>query len=141
MKKELLSDLFNALLIVLLLYAGFSKIADHNSFVSAMNNQPIPNLFRTGLIFLLPTIEIITALLIMFEKTRFAGICCFLMLMIAFSIYITMALLKLFPFTPCPCGGIFARLKWPGHLVLNIGFIIAGFIALRLAKKHVLKRP
>ncbi|SEO09342.1 hypothetical protein SAMN05192574_105276 [Mucilaginibacter gossypiicola] len=137
MKKEFLADFINALIILLFLYAAFSKIADHSAFVRAMNNQPIPIVFRPVVILLLPPVEILTALLIIFKKSRIVGLYCFLTLMTIFSIYIAFALLKLFPFMPCPCGGLLTKLRWPGHLALNIVFIGVGFLSLKLTKQHI----
>src|SRR5690606_19645424 len=81
-----------------------------------------------------PTLEIVLALLIAIPKTRLNGYYGALGLMVAFTIYVT-GIVFISPYAPCSCGGIITLLSWPQHLIFNGGLIILAFVAIRFLKK------
>lgn len=136
MKKAILSETITALLVLLFLYAAFSKLADFAAFKAAMAKQPFPRWLPRATVYALPAVEISTAVLLVPAKTRLAGLCMFCGLMGLFTLYITAILLHLFPYVPCTCGGIISRLGWPQHLVFNLAFVALGIWGARLTIFH-----
>jgi Methylamine utilisation protein MauE. len=134
MRRKIIIEIISSLLILLFLYASFSKWFAFKSFIGDMNNQPFPNWMTPWLVYSIPSIEVIIALLLIFDKTRLSGLYASLILMMAFTIYTAAVLLHAFKYIPCSCGGVIRRLTWPQHLVFNIFFVgisIAGIILLK----------
>jgi putative oxidoreductase len=135
MKKELLIDIIVTLIIMMFLYASFSKYFDFSSFKRAIHNQPFPYWFSSLLIIFIPPIEITIAFLLFREKTRKKGLLASVILMSLFTFYIGAILLHFFPSVPCSCGGIIRMLSWQQHLFFNLFFIIISGIGLSIQSK------
>lgn len=136
MKKKILLEGIVGLFVLLWFYTGLSKYIEFDSFKHDMYNQPFPNWFETIVITLLPPIEIITALLLLFNRTIKKGLRISLILMLIFTIYTTAVLAGAFAKTPCGCGGVIRSLNWWQHLVFNLVFTTLAIIALRLHNKQ-----
>lgn len=135
MKKEIIIECIIALLVILFLYASFSKIADLQAFKHAMRIQPFPHWFTGVLVWTIPPLEILVAVALTFGKTRLKGLYVFITLMSVFTLYISAILLRLFHRVPCSCGGIIQRLGWDQHFILNVFFIALACIAVVLIKQ------
>ncbi len=134
MKRTLIVELIAFLLMLLFLFASVSKWLAFKTFIGDINNQPFPNWLTPWITNLLPPIEVLIVLALMFERTRTAGFYASLILMMAFSIYSAAVLLHFFDYVPCSCGGIIKNLSWPENLVLNLFFVcisIAGLVLRR----------
>ncbi len=123
MKRNILLAGIATLLVMLFLYASFSKYFDFAGFQRAMYRQPFPHGLSALLIVLLPPLEIAVSILLMMEKTRKKGLWGAALLMLLFTAYIAAILLHVFPKIPCSCGGVISRLNWQQHLVFNIFFL------------------
>jgi len=104
-----------------------------------MDNQPFPNSWTPFLVFGLPSVEIATALALIFERTRLIGFYTSFVLMILFTIYITVILAHFFGYIPCSCGGVIEKLTWGQHLVFNLFFVALAFIGILLQRSKFLK--
>ncbi len=113
-----------ALLILLFIYAAVSKLVDFDQFKAQMYNQTLPHEVTTVLIWTLPGIEILAAILLAFERTRLAGFYLSGILMFLFTGYISLVLLDFFSRVPCSCGGIIKSLDWKMHLLFNLFFLL-----------------
>ncbi|WPU96494.1 hypothetical protein SNE25_13285 [Mucilaginibacter sabulilitoris] len=136
MKKEFIADIMVALIFMMLLYASFSKYVDFAGYQRAMHNQPFPSWFSDALVFVLPPMEIIVAILLAIDKTKVTGLKATVGLMTAFTLYIVAILLHLFPMVPCTCGGIIRLMSWPQHLLFNLFFIAIAIIALKITVEN-----
>jgi hypothetical protein len=136
MKKAILSEVIAALLVLLFLYAAFSKLADFPAFRAAMAKQPFPKWAQAVLVFALPAAEIVTALLLVPARTRLEGLCAFCGMMGLFTGYTAAVLLHWSPWVPCTCGGLISRLSWGQHLVFNLFFLSLGLLGIRLTIFH-----
>ncbi|ETZ24167.1 hypothetical protein N824_16640 [Pedobacter sp. V48] len=79
---------------------------------------------------LVPAVEIVIALLLMFPKTTSLGLFAALGLMTLFTAYI-IAILNFSENIPCSCGGVLEHMSWQQHLVFNLVFVflsIAGIL-------------
>jgi putative oxidoreductase len=114
-------------LIVLFIYTAASKMLDFGAFIIQMRNQSLPPSFTRILIWTLPEAELTAALLLVFNRTRWAGLYLSAVLMILFTGYITLALLHVFERIPCSCGGVLPRMTWGANLIFNLFFLLLTF--------------
>jgi putative oxidoreductase len=128
-----------SILVILFAYSGMVKYADYNGFTSAMYNQPFSQSLTQLLIYTLPVTELITAALLVFNRTRLAGIILALLQMIVFTVYTIMVLLNYYDAVPCPCGGFIQDLSWQQHLFLNVSLSCLCLIALALHRFIIIK--
>jgi putative oxidoreductase len=138
MKKQILLETAVTLLVMMFLYASFSKYFDFSEFQRAMHKQPFPGWFNTVLTIIIPPAEILISILLMMEKTRKRGLWGAAILMTLFTLYISAVLLRVFPRVPCSCGGIIKRLNWQQHLVFNLFFL--GLAITGLFHQHKMTR-
>lgn len=136
MKRKIVVELISFLLMSLFLYAAFSKWLAFGQFRNDINNQPFPNSLTPFIIYLLPPIEVLITVALMFERTRTVGLCASLILMSAFSIYTAAVLMNFFDYVPCSCGGIIRNLSWPNHLILNLFFVAISFVGILLRRNR-----
>jgi putative oxidoreductase len=123
MKKLIVMDIITALVILLFLYASFSKIFDLWYFRYDLAKQPFPKWMQNILLWAIPFSEIFIAGLLMVKRTRGTGLYLALFLMLLFTGYTAVILLHFFAFVPCGCGGVIRVLSWPQHLVFNLFFV------------------
>jgi uncharacterized membrane protein YphA (DoxX/SURF4 family) len=135
MKKQLILEGIVSLLVMMFLYASFSKYFDFAAFQRAMYRQPFPHGFSTLLIIVMPPIEIMVSILLITEKKRTQGLRAAVILMTLFTGYISAILLHLFPKVPCSCGGVIARLNWQQHLLVNCCFLLLAITGLIIQQK------
>jgi hypothetical protein len=142
MRKQLLVELFAALLIILFLYTSVSKFLDFRHFMDDMGNQPLPSRWKPFLVWIIPVSEILISLALVTEYTRMAGFQASLALMGLYTIYTMSVLLHAFKYIPCSCGGVIKSLSWKQHLYFNIfftGVALAGIYLQRSRKKPDIK--
>ena len=136
MKRKMIVEVIAFLLMLLFLFASVSKWLAFKTFIGDINNQPFPNWLTPWITNLLPPIEVLIVLALMFEKTRTAGFYASLILMSAFSIYSAAVLLKFFDYIPCSCGGIIKILSWRDNLILNLFFVAISIVGILLRKNR-----
>ncbi|WP_454801385.1 MauE/DoxX family redox-associated membrane protein [Mucilaginibacter phyllosphaerae] len=132
MKKQNLIDLLSTLIMVMFLYAAFSKYFDWAAFERSMESQPFQEWFAKLLMIIVPPVEILAAGLLLFSKTRLWGLILSSILMALFTGYVAAALIGMFPQVPCSCGGIIRALGWKQHLVFNLFFLLISVTGARL---------
>lgn len=130
MKRFYFFDIIIFLLILLFVYTAMSKLFDFEQFKGQMYNQALPHALATVLIWTLPGIEIIAALLLLFEQTRLAGLYLSTVLMILFTGYIALVLLGYYGRVPCSCGGVIKSLGWKNHLFFNLFFLLLSILGI-----------
>lgn len=130
MKPIRIIDVISFLLILLFVYTAASKLLDFGQFKAQMYNQTLPHEVASGLIWTLPGIEIIAAILLLFEQTRLAGLYLSNVLMILFTGYIALVLLGYFGRVPCSCGGVIKSLGWKNHLLINLFFLLLSILGI-----------
>ena len=111
------------ILILVWSYTGIEKILDFDQSRNAMLNQPMPNWLEEYLAFLIPGIELLIALLLLFSVTRWWGYLSSILLLTVFITYVGLIWVGAFPRVPCNCAGIIESLGWAEHFVLNLGLI------------------
>lgn len=124
-----------SLLTLLFLYTGVSKLLDFEGFLHAMRIQPFPNQYAIYPSIGIPVLEIAITICFFFNRTRLLGLSGSFVLMLVFTVYAALVLLKVFPFVPCSCGGILKSLKWGPHLLFNMFFTAISFYGIVIHKK------
>jgi len=115
-------QLISILLITLWVYTALNKAMDIDLFRSQLIKQPIPQELANILVWFLPIIELLTASLLMFTKTRKAGMLLSFLLMLVFTGYVALAVIGYWENIPCSCGGVLNQLGWKDHLWFNLFF-------------------
>ncbi|MBD1385884.1 hypothetical protein IDJ75_11385 [Mucilaginibacter rigui] len=119
-------------LILMWVYAAMSKLFTFEEFKGQMHNQTLPAGVAQLLIYTLPEAELITAALLVFDKSKLAGLFISFILMLFFSGYIALVLLGYWERMPCSCGGILKVMGWKTHLAFNISILALISIAIKL---------
>jgi len=104
--------------IVLFLYTGLSKIADHHVFFVALQGSPLIKPYAKLISVLVPLVELIIVCLLLIPRTKVIGLYSSFFLMVLFTAYLVIILSG--SRLPCSCGGIFYKISWKPHLYLNI---------------------
>lgn len=135
-KYQWLYELIIYLLALLFLYTAFSKLVDMRHFVRAIHNQPFPRSVDPILIIGVPVIEIIAGIALLRMKSRTFGLYLSMILMLAFSIYVGLAVFHVFKRVPCGCAGVFQAMSWPTHLIFNLVFLGMAIVGLIIESKE-----
>ena len=114
-------EVIAALLILLFLYTGLSKLHARENFFGVLSFSPLIKSNAYLLSWVIPIVEILIGALLFFPVTRKMGFISSFILMIFFTACI--AYMLLFSSNlPCACGGVLRKMSWPQHLVFNIFF-------------------
>lgn len=132
MKKVLLTESIIALMVLLFVYAGASKLWDMRGFKAGMAVQPFPAWINKSLAYVLPFAEIIIATGLAFSKTRNAALYAYAFLMLCFTGYTGLVVSGFFDHRPCGCGGIISALNWEWHFIINVIFLLLVCLAIVL---------
>jgi len=117
-------DIGLALLILLWLYTGLSKIFRHEHFVFQMGLSPakLVSANKEILSWSVPIIELLIVAMLSFAKPRKLGLVFSILLLIVFEIYIISMLYN--GHLPCACGGVVGLLGWKEHVVFNAVYLL-----------------
>lgn len=130
----------SAFLVMLLVYAAFSKLLDADRFIRQVRLSPlIPNGTHTLVAYAIPASEIIIGLALCFHHTRRTGLYAAYFLMLLFTLYLYF-LLNYSTYIPCSCGGILGKMSWNVHIVFNLVVSILTGIACILEEKQHRRR-
>ena len=124
MKTNQLLSVIAALLILLFVYTAVSKMMAPADFKGQLALQALPGAIKPLLFWLLPVLELAAAAALSFNATRLAGFWLSAFLMLAFTAYVLLVLLRVFGKVPCACGGVISSLGWKGHLLFNLFFLL-----------------
>ena len=127
------------MLIILFSYTAIAKLIDIKLFSIEMHNQPLPWWFTSLLIYLLPSVEALIVIGLLFDNYRLVALIISLFLMLLFTAYTTLILFHVFPRVPCSCGGVIKNLTWRQHLFFNLffdGIIMWALVLHEIIRKH-----
>ena len=138
MKSNGIILIVSTLLVLLFAYTAVSKLVDSETFRGQMLNQPLPETISGQLVWAVPLAELVTAGLLIIKPFRLIGLCCALLLMTGFTLYVALVLFHAFERVPCSCGGIMGSLSWEGHLVVNTLFWLMALAGVVLETRNKL---
>jgi len=122
MKKSIIIEITCGLLVLLFSYTGFSKLFNHAVFHSQLIIFPILKHAEPFLSWTLPICELAIAIMLLTQNLRLIGLYASLILLITFTLYLTIMLISHIDL-PCSCGGVIQYLSWKAHIVFNFFFI------------------
>ena len=129
--KKTAVDIIVGLFVLLFIYTAVSKLMDYDETELSMSKSPIITEFAHILVWLVPVLEIVISLLLLWPKSTLWGLYSAFGLMVMFTAYIVF-ILNFSDHIPCSCGGVISSLSWSQHLIFNIAFIILALIAISL---------
>ncbi|QJB30813.1 hypothetical protein HF329_05665 [Chitinophaga oryzae] len=135
MKKDYLTDLAITIYVILFSYTAGSKFLDMKQFARDMDKQPFNHTITQGLTWGVPVIEALIVVVLIFPRYRIAGLRAATVLMVIFTIYVLLIMLRVFNKVPCSCGGVIRTLTWEQHLVFNLFFVVLGIVGLVVGRK------
>src|SRR5438093_1437975 len=118
MKQRTIIEIIAFLFFVLFLYTGINKLLDYSVFKEQIALTPIFSNSDSVIAWVLPVIEILVSVILVFPNYRKIGFILTLSLLILFTAYI-LYILNIDENLPCSCGGIIELLSWKQHLVFN----------------------
>jgi uncharacterized membrane protein YphA (DoxX/SURF4 family) len=124
--------------VLLFVYAATSKLLEYDKFVVQIGQSVMLSAYADLLAWLVPAIELLLAVMLVFERLRFKGLLASFGLMAAFTAYIYI-ILNYTEKIPCSCGGLLQKLGWAEHMVFNIVFVVLAIIGIVL--HQVAPRP
>lgn len=107
-------------LMVFWLYVGVEKLWNLQGFHSALLRQPFPDSWADVLYRSLPMAELGIGLLFIFQRGKRPAFLFSALLLLIFSIYITLGLIGVYAERPCGCASVLNGLTWEWHLVVNL---------------------
>src|SRR5687768_4460112 len=114
MKRAIIIEIICFLFIVLFLYAGGTKLMEYNKFVGQIGKSPLLTNYAEWIAWMIPSIEIVIAAMLIIPKARPVGLYAAFGLMVMFTFYI-IAVLSFSKELPCSCGGVLSMLGWKEH--------------------------
>lgn len=136
MKKDHITSIISAVLILAFCYAAISKLADVRLFTAELDTHPFLRPFSGWLRWLIPGAEILICGLLCFFRTQSAGLIASLLLLTLFTGYLAIMLLTASDL-PCSCGGIISGFSWKQHIAFNLllaGISLWGFLRQRFLR-------
>jgi hypothetical protein len=112
-------EAITAVLLLLWIYTGLNKLIHYDKFSFEVGRSPFLQHIAPLAAVMVPTAELILAALLIFKRTRVAGLYASLFLMTLFTGYVYVMLHYAYDL-PCSCGGIIELLTWEQHLVVNL---------------------
>lgn len=129
-KTEMTIVITTALVALLFFYAAFSKLMDYDRSQWEMQNQVFPKSVANVLTGLVPSVEIVLMLGLLFPTTRIKALWGSLLLLVAFTLYIAIVMTNVFGRIPCSCGGIIGKLPYSVHLIFNLFWVAIALVGL-----------
>jgi hypothetical protein len=127
-------EAITALLLLLWIYTGLSKLIHYDKFSFEAGRSPFLQHIAPLVAVMVPAGELVIAALLIFKRTRVAGLYASLFLMTLFTGYVYIMLRYAYDL-PCSCGGIIELLTWEQHLVVNFMITLLTAIAILLQSR------
>lgn len=133
--KKIICDIICGLLILLFVYAAFSKLTDQQHFEAVLGQMLLMKHAARFISFALPMTELVVSALLFVPAARLLGLYASFGSMTVFTLYIGYMMLFA-SHLPCSCGGVLEQMSWSQHLVMNIVFIALSATAIKLYQSN-----
>jgi putative oxidoreductase len=127
---------FSGILLFICSYTAVNKYLNRQIFRQELYNQPFSNQLADILLWAIPIIESMIALLLLFSVTRVWGLRLALFLLSSYSLYTILVLSHVFNRIPCSCGGFIMGLNWQAQLGVDLALLCLTVLAL-YAEKNI----
>lgn len=127
-------EAITAVLLLLWIYTGLNKLIQYDKFSFEAGRSPFLQHLAPLVAAMVPAGELTIAALLIFKRTRVAGLYASLFLMTLFTGYVYVMLHYAYDL-PCSCGGIIELLTWEQHLIVNLMLTLLTAIAILLQSR------
>lgn len=134
-RKRTSLQLICLLLVSLWVYTAVSKLQEPEVFQAQLHLQPFPERVADLLVWLLPLVELVAAVLLFSKRNWAAGLGLSFVLMLLFTGYVALVLAGAWGYVPCACGGVISSLDWKQHLLFNLFFTALAGTGILLMKQ------
>ncbi|KAA2240277.1 hypothetical protein F0L74_29370 [Chitinophaga agrisoli] len=131
-------EAITAVLLLLWIYTGLNKLIHYDKFSFEAGRSPFLQHIAPLVAIMVPTGELVIAALLIFKRTRVAGLYASLFLMTLFTGYVYIMLRYAYDL-PCSCGGIIELLTWEQHLAVNFIITLLTAIAILLQSRLTMR--
>lgn len=139
MKKPTLTNITCTILVSIFVYTGVNKLTEISNFQAVLSKSTFLKPIYIPVSWIIPSIEIVTALVLAFAKSKIIGLWIAVILLTMFTVYISgMLALLHHKDLPCSCGGIINKLSWPEHVILNLALLTLSSYTLYRIKSNKL---
>ncbi|MEN7547343.1 MauE/DoxX family redox-associated membrane protein [Rapidithrix thailandica] len=135
--KRLFFQVLPQLLAGVMLYTATRQWLDWEAFQGQLLNQPLPKTLSLILTGLLPSVEVLLAGLLLFEKSRPLGFALTMGFMSMTSGYIVLVLSEAFAYVPCSCVGMLDNQPWEVQLALNSSIFFLALAGYRIRENRL----
>lgn len=125
-RRKIWVEAITGLFILLFVHTALSKLLGFRAFQLVLSHSPLIGKAALTAALLIPSVEILVAVLLFLPLTRKFGLAASAILMSVFALYVAYMILWA-PRLPCSCGGFFETMSWRSHLVFNV---LASLLAL-----------
>lgn len=123
------------LFVLLFVYAAVRKLLDFETFKIQIGDTVLLRAYASGIAWSLIILQLLTVVLLLFERTRRSGLYLSFILMSLFTVYILIILI-FSKSIPCACSGIIPAMGWRAHLFFNTTLTFFAFLGILLEKKQ-----
>ena len=127
-------EAITAVLLLLWIYTGLNKLIHYDKFSFEAGRSPFLQHVAPLVAVMVPSGELVIAVLLIFKRMRVAGLYASLFLMTLFTGYVYVMLHYAYDL-PCSCGGIIELLTWEQHLVINLILTLLTMAAILLQSR------
>ncbi len=127
-------EAITAVLLLLWIYTGLNKLIHYDKFSFEAGRSPFLQHIAPLIAAMVPAGELGIAALLIFKRTRVAGLYASLFLMTLFTGYVYIMLHYAYDL-PCSCGGIIELLTWEQHLMVNAMITLLTAVAILLQSR------
>lgn len=135
MKRQSLTRKVPILFILLWLYTALDKVIHAEKFRSELAESPYAAPYSALLSWLVPGLELMTAVLLIIPACKVIGLYASFLLMTIFTGYISL-LAANENSIPCSCGGLLETLPQGVHILLDAALAFLAFAGLRASKRR-----
>jgi hypothetical protein len=125
-----------ASLVLLWSYTASVKLLNINEFRQQMLKQALPLSLNKSLVWMLPSVEVLTTALLLLKRLQHLGLWVSFMLMLSFSGYVGLVVAGYYKRIPCSCGGVLQSMSWNIHLGFNLFFLLLTYIGIFLSNRE-----
>ncbi len=140
LNKKTALEIISGLLAAMFFYASFNKLSNYEKAERDMKNQIFPQPIAELLTWLIPLIEILVVLLLLFPQTRKTALWTSLALLIVFTAYIALIMTGIFGRIPCSCGGILQHMSYRTHMLFNLFFICISLLGIAIGNYWIYQK-
>lgn len=126
--KFVIKDVFQWILFLFWVLIASSKLVNFQDFRLEMLNQVFPREWVWFLLVFIPLTSLVAAWLVFRDQTLKAGFILSTILMVLYTGYVGLVLMRFFDRVPCSCGGVIKDLSWEEHFYFNLIFTAVAVI-------------